>query len=168
MPSYYLNQCWNSVDWNLRNKLQWNLKRNSYIFIQENSFENVVCEMAAILSRPQWVNVNKPRTQPGEWENRILVVLSPTNSRRTWSIPWLLMPWILTSLGHQQWIYWLSKVNKLMDPYSAWGRISITCANIDKKKEKSCWLLCFLVRYNTCNVEIYNIGLLVQLAMNRW
>ena len=31
---------------------QWNLKRNSYIFIQENALENVVCEMAAILSRP--------------------------------------------------------------------------------------------------------------------
>ena len=27
----------------LRNKLQWNLKRNSCIFIQENAFENVVC-----------------------------------------------------------------------------------------------------------------------------
>ena len=25
--------------------------RNKYIFIQENAFENVVCEMAAILSR---------------------------------------------------------------------------------------------------------------------
>ena len=33
----------------------WNLKQNSYIFIQENAFENVVCEMAAILSRPQCV-----------------------------------------------------------------------------------------------------------------
>ena len=31
---------------NLRNKLQLNLKHNSYIFIQENAFENVVCEMA--------------------------------------------------------------------------------------------------------------------------
>ena len=29
---------------------------NSYIFIQENAFENVVCEMSAILSRPQCVN----------------------------------------------------------------------------------------------------------------
>ena len=28
------------------------LIENSYIFIQENTFENVVCEMAAILSRP--------------------------------------------------------------------------------------------------------------------
>ena len=30
--------------------------RNSCIFIQENSFENVVCEMASILYRPQCVN----------------------------------------------------------------------------------------------------------------
>ena len=35
--------------------LQWNLKQNSYIFIQENAFENVVWKMAAILSRPQCV-----------------------------------------------------------------------------------------------------------------
>ena len=39
----------------LRNKLQWNICRNSYIFIQENAFENVVREMSAILSRPQCV-----------------------------------------------------------------------------------------------------------------
>ena len=47
-PSHYLNQCWNIVNSNLRNKLQWNIKRNSGIFIQENAFENVVCEMASI------------------------------------------------------------------------------------------------------------------------
>ena len=40
-----------------RNKLQWNLKRNSFIFIQENAFEKVVCEMASILSRPLCVNI---------------------------------------------------------------------------------------------------------------
>ena len=33
------------------------MKRNSYIFIQENAFENVVCEMAANLSRPQCVKI---------------------------------------------------------------------------------------------------------------
>ena len=38
------------------NKLLWNFNRNSNIFIQENAFESVVCEMAAILSPPQWVN----------------------------------------------------------------------------------------------------------------
>ena len=38
-----------------RNRLQWNVNRNLYIFIQENPFENVVWKMAAILSRPQCV-----------------------------------------------------------------------------------------------------------------
>ena len=38
------------------NKLQWNFNWNSYIFIQENAFENVVCEMAPNLSRPQCDN----------------------------------------------------------------------------------------------------------------
>ena len=52
-----LNQCWNVFNSNRGNKLQWNLKRNKYIFIQENAFENVVCEMAGILFRPQCLNV---------------------------------------------------------------------------------------------------------------
>ena len=56
-PSHYLNQCWNIVNGTLRNKLQWNLKQNSYIFIHENAFENVIYEMGAISSRPQCVNV---------------------------------------------------------------------------------------------------------------
>ena len=33
---------------------QWNLNWNSYIFIQEKGFENVVWKMSAILSRPQY------------------------------------------------------------------------------------------------------------------
>ena len=37
-------------------KFQWNLDRNSYTFIQENAFEDVVWKMAAILPRPQCVN----------------------------------------------------------------------------------------------------------------
>ena len=40
----------------MRKKLQWNFNRYSSIFIQENAFENVVCEMASILSRPQCDN----------------------------------------------------------------------------------------------------------------
>ena len=35
--------------------LNWNFNRNSYIFIQENAFENVVWEMTAILSQLQCV-----------------------------------------------------------------------------------------------------------------
>ena len=54
-PSHYLNRWWNIVNWTLRNKVQWNCKQNSCIFIQENACENVVWKMAAILSRPQCV-----------------------------------------------------------------------------------------------------------------
>ena len=39
------------ANWTIGNKIQWNFNRNQYILILENAFENVVCEMAAILSR---------------------------------------------------------------------------------------------------------------------
>ena len=61
-PSHYLKQCWNIVNSNLWNKLQWNPRQNSFIFIQENAFENVVCEGASIQSRPQWVKAPKTIT----------------------------------------------------------------------------------------------------------
>ena len=35
MPSHFLNQHWNIVNWTLGNKLQWNFNHNSYIFFQE-------------------------------------------------------------------------------------------------------------------------------------
>ena len=57
VPSHYLNQCRSIINWTIRNKLQWNFNRNSYIFIQEKAFENVVCQMVAILSRSQCVNI---------------------------------------------------------------------------------------------------------------
>ena len=40
-------------------------KRNAYIFIQERAFENVICTMAAILSRPQCVKTLK--REKGGW-----------------------------------------------------------------------------------------------------
>ena len=55
VPSHYLNQCRNIVNWSIMNKLQWNFNQNYNIFIQGNVFESVVCEMASILSRPQCV-----------------------------------------------------------------------------------------------------------------
>ena len=58
-PSHYLNQCWYIVNSNLGNTLQhvqWNFNRNYNIFIQEDAFESVVCEMAAILPQPQCIN----------------------------------------------------------------------------------------------------------------
>ena len=40
---------------NFRNKLEWNLSQDRKLFIHENASENIVCEMAAILSRRRWV-----------------------------------------------------------------------------------------------------------------
>ena len=37
-----------TVNWNLRNKLQWNFSQNSNIFIEENVFESVVYEITVI------------------------------------------------------------------------------------------------------------------------
>ena len=45
-----------------------------------------------------------------EKQQLILVVLKLAYSRRTRSMPWLLMPWILASPGHQQPWYWLRYV----------------------------------------------------------
>ena len=50
MPSHNLNQWWNIVNWTFENKIQCNLYRNLYIFIHENSSENVVRKLATILA----------------------------------------------------------------------------------------------------------------------
>ena len=74
-PSHYLNQCWNIVIWTLRNKLQRNFNWNLYIFIQENAFEHVVCEMAFILSRPQCVNQSWARSMVSPGHNGLTSVM---------------------------------------------------------------------------------------------
>ena len=52
-----MNQGWNIFNWTLENQFQWQLIRNQHIFIQDYAFENVVCKMASISSRPQWVKM---------------------------------------------------------------------------------------------------------------
>ena len=44
------------VNWTVRNKLQWIFNQNIELFIHKKVSENIVCDMAAILSRPQCVN----------------------------------------------------------------------------------------------------------------
>ena len=75
-PSHYLNQCSLIVNCTTRNKLQWNSKQNSKLFIEENAFENVVCEMAAILSVGRWVN----SLRPNDTYVCNLVIISSSNS----------------------------------------------------------------------------------------
>ena len=51
MPSHYhLNQCCLSVKWT--NFSDINLSRNCKLSIQENAFENIICIILVILSRP--------------------------------------------------------------------------------------------------------------------
>ena len=50
-PSHYLNQWRVIVNWTPRNTLHWNFNQNIKLFIKENAPENIVREMAAILSR---------------------------------------------------------------------------------------------------------------------
>ena len=50
-----MNQCWNIVIRTAGKKIQWNINRHSYISIQENASDNIVCKMATILSRGIWV-----------------------------------------------------------------------------------------------------------------
>ena len=43
-----------------------------------------------------------------------ILVMKPEHSRWTRSIPWLLMPWLLLSPGHQQPWHWLCRINWFM------------------------------------------------------
>ena len=56
MPSHYLNLYWFIVNWNLRNKLQWNFNQNTKRYIHKKASENIFWEMAAILSRGRLVD----------------------------------------------------------------------------------------------------------------
>ena len=46
------------VNWTFRDKLQWSFNQNTKFFIHQSVPENIVCEMAAILSRERWVNTH--------------------------------------------------------------------------------------------------------------
>ena len=63
VPSHYLNQCWLIVSWTLTNKFQLDLNWNVKLFLHENALENIICEMAAILSRwrsdNDYIHMNK-------------------------------------------------------------------------------------------------------------
>ena len=47
------------VNCTIRNKLQWNFNQNTKLFIHENAYENIVCEMAPILFRGRCVKMVK-------------------------------------------------------------------------------------------------------------
>ena len=55
-----LFQCWNIVNWTLGNKLQGNFNWNSIIFIQENAFENVICQNGSHFLQGQMSSKSDP------------------------------------------------------------------------------------------------------------
>ena len=72
--------------------------RNSNIFIQEKAFESVVCEKAAILSRPQWINSSSPSAAYiHQWAESALVQC------------WLTVSWTLGNI-----FYWSSNWNSII------------------------------------------------------
>ena len=62
-PNYYLNQCWLTVHWTLRKKLQWNFNRNSNFRIEENAFDHNISKQSVIVFRNQFVKQMKPGTR---------------------------------------------------------------------------------------------------------
>ena len=66
-------------------KLQWNFNLNPNIFIAKTTFENIICKMLAILSRPQCVNSWKPRdAYTCQWT--VLSSLSYPPAQRSWRV----------------------------------------------------------------------------------
>ena len=96
MPSHYLNQCWNIVNWTVRNNRWWSFNPNSCIFIQENAFEKVVCKVVTILRDP---NMLKPIIlyiqYHGAWWSGDVV--SGDTSSETWKKLRLIFPAIIKS-----------------------------------------------------------------------
>ena len=62
-----------------RNKFQWNLNLNSIIFIQENAFENVVCQNGGHLSRGRWVKQFTAWNWSWYWGPQIFINTGPGN-----------------------------------------------------------------------------------------
>ena len=83
-------------NWTLRNKLQWNLNRNSLIFIKK-----MYLKMSSGNLRPFCLGLNV----------LTLLELQPEYSGWTRSIPWLLIPWLPVLPGKQNPRHWLGRIN---------------------------------------------------------
>ena len=110
-PSHYLNKCWIIVNWTTTNKLQWNFNRNSNIFIQENAFENVVCEMASICLGLNVLTPDVPRDFVGHFEKCHQFSKAHRKS--------LMTKEVLTKTCSNVCIH-MSKVNFVLKAYKSW------------------------------------------------
>ena len=133
------------------------------MFIQQNVFENVIYKIAAILFR---FNVFLT-----------LNVWGPSYLSLIRSISLLLMPWLLTSPGHQQPWYWLQYVG----PGLTWGRILSTCVISKWSNDIKCKYMFMFLLQNLARKELmrgspisgfvcigYNSGLVKAFVVRRY
>ena len=88
-PSHYLNQWWQIIILTLGTIIKLLIIQNSNVFIKENTFENIFCEMASILSWPQYVE--------------ILTMTTPLTVDELWSVPVVFE----VSYMHRLYNYWV-------------------------------------------------------------
>ena len=157
-PSHYLNQCWNIVNCTIGNTLQRNLNQNWYPFIQENAFEPVVCEMAAIFLsasmcelRWKWDRNGLIRFNTRNWwplgvEIDTIVYMKTIRSEQNGHhfVPLLLRQLRVASPGLQQSWYWLCIINV---SFSTMNDISYL-RNLNVQKWNNCKHLFALNKFN--------------------
>ena len=84
-PSNYLNQRWFIVNRNRKNQFQWNFNQNKKLFIHEHAYQNVVCEMEAILFKGRWVCLKQMYCR--HWPASYIILRFParlTNTNGNW------------------------------------------------------------------------------------
>ena len=60
-------KCWVIINQSLKNKLKLHFNQNTKPFLHENPSEDIVCEMAAVLSRERYVNEWSAHRIPSLW-----------------------------------------------------------------------------------------------------
>ena len=80
-----------------------------------------------------------------------LLVLKLGHSGRSRSIPWLLMPWLLVSPGHQQPWHWPCRINRSL---SSMGKIYNyrKTSSISRTKSQSLTVSCVLLHLSSLNL----------------
>ena len=104
------------VNETIGNKLQWKSIENAKLFIHENAFESVACEMAAILSRGRWVKLNPKEC----WKHTSFVI---------WAMIW----YCLTATSFIHWIgilslFWV--VTKSVENFGYFINLPIHCGPV--------------------------------------
>ena len=124
-PSHYLNQCWNIVNWTLRTNFG-----KVLIEYRSFSFKKMHLKMSSGEWRPSCLGLNVLTRifEHGFW-------LAGSNWPGTTSIPWLLMPWLHASPGHQQPWYWLHTIIRFL---LSQVMISTACAILVSWNYRTC------------------------------